>query len=624
MRLPLSRHDLRWLSIQVSDYLNKAFSITEDNKKIDLPYPVNPIEWVASEKFLNLSAIYDMRGQYYALREFFQCYCPICSSFSSKDVFTIDKSKLLKDNLLVWDNNKMDEFCPKCGLLKRDFIKEGLLKEYNVLVGAIGMRAGKTTLAGMIMSYVEVFFNRLGDIRRALGLESVPYIEIGCIAVSAQQAKGTIWAQFGSIRDNSIWYERFREYMNDSGYVKDGLYEELGSSVRNDVVGYHIESMNSSSASLAGKTRGLFIIDELSRFDTTESKRSASEVWRVGLHSLKTVRKAVKDMGLPGWVGSLVAIGSPLSVDDYLMMKLKDESGDSVLKMHYSTWEFNRLYKESDFVQEFEDDYIAAVRDFGAEPPGSDVPFFENWDMIVELVEDKGLKPVVDFDGIERIGYGGVVYIGKVVKDIRFDDGEWFIGCDAGKSRDSFGIVGCKRIWDKSGGFSLVCGFVVHILPDAVARRYVDYECIPLLLEVICKRLKVLKISFDYWNSESIVQHLELKGLPVEQYAMSALKVDDFLSFRGGLLSGRVKLLPRLRSEDSDSRLMDSQTRLYWEMKRMRRSRDLAKVDHSPRSTSDLFECLVNCWRMASSNIDIGRNFESFNNFGDIIRIRKW
>jgi hypothetical protein len=607
------------------DYiLDQAIS---DKNILELQHPTSVIEWAASGKFLGLKAIYDNRGQYYALREFFQCYCPLCSSISGEEVFEVDKKELFRDKLLVLDNHK--EYCPDCGLDKETMLNEGLLNNYNILLGVIGMRAGKTMLASIAMTFFEQYLISTGDIKRFLELEKAPHIEICCLAVSGKQTKDTIWAQYSSLRKETEWFKNLDEQMRELGFFKDGSYNILADEVNNEVCGYKVEGMNSSSATLAGRTRILYVIDELGRFDTTESKRSASEIWRVGNHSLKTVRKIVKDKKLPYWLGSLIGIESPISVDDYGMKKL-DSKSENMFKMKFSTWDFNREYEQEDFKEEFEDDYYGATRDYGADPPGSAIPFIEDWELFREFVEDKEIQPHLQFIDTERY-VGEVCYLGKNLSFGTLDLGEWFIACDAGKSRDTFAIVGCKREWTDNGEVRLVHRFSTHILPNASMKRYVDFLCVEGLLEDICKKLRVSRICFDYWQSETVVQSLQRKGYNVEQYAMSSVRLADFFSFKNASMQGKIKILPRNGSEDGENKLMDSDTRLYWEMKRMERDKNLTKVDHNKNSTSDLFECIVNCYRMMTEGFD-KKNPGSYGGsqgrgdrvIGSVTKFRRW
>ena len=569
-----------------------------------LPKPVNVIECASSDRFLGKSVpnIYDNKGQYYSLREFFQTYCPICNNFKSKDVFSMDKSALLKDVLLVYDWDKHIEYCPVCDTTKEEFLEDGLLKDYNTLLGIIGMRSGKTTLASIIMAYIEIFLTCHENAKNLFDIPAVPFLEMGCVAVSEKQAKETIWAQYKTVRDGAEWFTHFKEIIQDNQYDKDGLYDEQTTIIKNELVGLYIESLHSSSASLAGKTRVFYVVEEIGRFDTTQSKRSGKEVWRVGSHSLKTVKKAVKKKGLPPWLGGMVGIGSPTSVDDYGMKMLSSES-EKMMKVKLATWQFfNDEYTEDDFKEEFRDDPVGAKRDFGADPPGAETPFFEDWKLTSELVEDKDLQPLITFTDTSReamiVNFSEpVTYLGKEVVNIQYDRSEWVIAGDAGKSKDAFALVGAKRQWD-GNDYAMIQGFVMHILPNAGMRRYVDYECIIPMFETLSRYLNITRVCFDYWNSELICQKLSSMGLRVEFYSMSSLKAEDHYNFKQATFDGKIRLLGRTKSEDSEPEEMDSATRQYWEMKRMQRSKDLKKIDHSEHSTSDIYECNVNCWRM--------------------------
>lgn len=569
-----------------------------------LPKPSNVIECASSDKFLGKSvpSIYDNKGQYYSLREFFQTYCPICNNFKSRDVFNMDKNALLKDVLLVYDWEKHIEYCPRCSMTKQEFMEDRLLKDYNVLLGIIGMRAGKTTLASIIMAFIEIFLVCHEDAKNLFGVPTVPFIEMGCVAVSEKQAKETIWAQYKTVRDNADWFKHFKEIISDNKYDKDGLYDEQTTLIKNDLVGLYIESLHSSSASLAGKTRVFYVVEEIGRFDTTQSKRSGKEVWRVGNSSLKTIKKAVKKKGLPPWLGSIAGIGSPTSVDDYGMKLLSSET-DKMLKMKFATWQFfNDEYTEEDFADEFKDDPVGTKRDFGADPPGAETPFFEDWKLTSNLVENVVLEPLVTFGDVESEAVivnfkDPITYIGKEILNIQYDRSEWVIAGDAGKSKDCFALVGAKRQWE-GNDYSMLQGFVLHILPNAGMRRYVDFKCIVPIFTTLNRYLNITRVCFDYWNSELICRELMSMGLRTEFYSMSSLKTEDHYNFKQAAFNSKIHLLKKTKSEDGEPEEMDSFTRQYWEMKRMQRSKDLKKVDHSPHSTSDIYECNVNCWRM--------------------------
>ena len=155
-----------------------AEAFTPQLQIFSLEFPRNVIEAFAQKKFFGLHDLYEIRGQYYALREFYQCYCPICATFTPDDVFNIPLDDLMNDALLIWNWDTHVEYCPHCGLTKQELITDKLLKSYNTMLAVIGMRAGKTTMVAGMLAWTELFMISLGDARRALGLEKAPFLEI--------------------------------------------------------------------------------------------------------------------------------------------------------------------------------------------------------------------------------------------------------------------------------------------------------------------------------------------------------------------------------------------------------------------------------------------------------------
>ncbi len=590
---------------EVRSNIAGQFDVQGDPFKV-LPEAGNIIEFAVETEYLDVPGIYMNKGQYYVLREFFGLRCPICndSSDEASSVWDKEEDYLRKEILFTWDESVGDFVCPVCKAEQKDLVVQGLLEVKDTLLGVVGMKAGKTMLAAIIMAYVEQFLIKRGDLRKYFNMLKTPFFEISAMAVSDKQAQQTIWAQYMAIRSQSEWFQRFEKIMHDEGYDKMEKYVKKTTEIKNDVSGLLIQSLNSSSASSAGRAKVMFVIDEIGRFDTTESKRSAKEVWGVGQASLRPVRKQVIEMKLPYWLGAFIAIGSPISVEDFGMKKLKDaqaRSSSNIWAIHSSTWEFNRVYTKDDFANDFDEDFVMAKRDFGAEPVGTESPFFDNWELF-EAAGQHGIKPMVSFMDEDRSTGDGIVYLGKSIVQVEQDKYNHWICGDAGKSKDTFGLVGVHAEEMDVNGMKqwvTVQDFALHILPDAAKRKLVWFESFEEIIKRLAVIWHVVKVSFDYWDTDSMVQELKVnQGIDVEQYAMSALRVDDFIRFKKDVYRGKIWILPKITDEDGESKIMDSQTRLYWEAKRMERSKDLKKVDHSKRSTSDLIEPLVNCHRL--------------------------
>jgi hypothetical protein len=129
-----------------------------------------------------------------------------------------------------------------------------------------------------------------------------------------------------------------------------------------------IKSLTSNSGSIAGKTRIFSVIDELSRMDSGESKRGATEVYRVLKRSLITIKAAVErlrqkgDYSVPD--ARMFCISSPMFEDDKSMLLLKQaEKTDKMFAFHRTTWDFNPDISKEDLADEFASDPIGAERD---------------------------------------------------------------------------------------------------------------------------------------------------------------------------------------------------------------------------------------------------------------------
>lgn len=590
----------------------------------DLGMARNAVDFAASEEFLDIPGIYENKGQYLVLRDYFGLRCPDCNK-GDGDVFRRSVGELREEILLEWDSDAVDFICPGCGVKQADLILRGNVKRNDTLLGVIGMKGGKTMLASIIMSYFEHFLIKQGDLRKYFGLPKAPFVEITAVAVSGEQAKQTIWAQYIANRKLSLWYKKLDEIVKDNRFDKLKLYNETTVMIYNDIVHLLIQPANSSSATLAGKAKVLYVMEELGRFDTTESKRSAKEIWGVGQSSLKPVRQAVKKLGLPFWLGSFVGIGSPISVDDYGMMKTRSLVGkpdSGIMALRYATWDFNKNYEKSDFAEDYANDAVMAERDFGANPVGSETPWIDNFDLFLSAIGSA--EALVEFAD-EEIVDGEVTYLNKVITKLSSDEYVHYICGDAGKSKDTFGLASVHmedRVVNGVGEVVTVVDFVLHVLPNAGLKRLVWFDGIVEIIKRLGLVWNIGEVSFDYWDTDYIVQELRVNGgINVHQYQMSSLRVTDFIKFRQDVYRHRVVLLKPAGDIDGDASKMDSGTRFFWESKRMERSKDLRRIDHGTKSTSDIVECVVNCHRLVGLHSSMaGMDMGKVSGKGEILR----
>lgn len=586
----------------------------------DLPVASNVIDWVSSRRFLDFPEVYNHWGQYQLLRDLCQIRCPICNPFDPDSegpgrCWGKSRAELEDEVLLEWQASARSFVCPKCKGTQAEFIVDGLLYDYNTLLAAVGMRGGKSASTGLFATYLEHMVYCLAGwernaVSKFLGQAVGTTFDIAFVATSAKQTEQTIWDYFTSFRENSPWIQKYvgevkkLEATQPVIGPKRWKYDELDKSVTNDLIGVMFQSLHSNSASMAGATRVAAFIDELARFDTTESKRGADEVWRVLSASLKTVRRAADVTGLPRFLfGAKLATSSLLSMDDKMMTMLgKADVMDNVLALKMATWDFNPQLPREAFEEEYAEDPIQAERDFGANPPLTETPLIEDVSRFGKSIESE-LSPAVLFRQTYPEDALGRQYIGLEVEDsIISPELPRFICFDAGSSFDSFAGAMAHPAWVEVAAedgkkptklLLTVYDWVVRILPTEKPKRTVWFDSVVKLVEVLKEKFRINHVVFDRWQSEALVQNVRVFGVQADQ---ENVKAADFVAFRSDCYAGKIKLLPPLQHSGVPELefLPDGQLRLHrtpvelspqaagiYELVKLSRSEDLRKI-HNP------------------------------------------
>ena len=436
----------------------------EDTELAYLSTPApNIIEWITGRQYWNVPSTFDYWGQYQHLRDMFNLRCRICNPQDPESISCWDKSReyLESENLLTWNMAYQDFVCPSCGTTLNEFINDGICIPYNDLILIIGMRAGKSYTGAHIGGYVEHFaiaqgVKSKGDLQRLLGVEKSEWLEGTFAASTATQAQDTIYAKYREMRKNSPWIQRY------VGWVKDQekrqpvsrepwKYKVLDDKILDGYLQLRFNRIASDSAGVAGKTRIFSSIDEWARLVSTESSRSAQELWRVLNQSLKTVRSHTMQHGLITLPFTWMAnVTSPLSQDDPAVLHYRRYE-EGLLPRTYGhwcpTWEFNPRMPREAFDDEYAKDPLGAERDFGANPPNAAMPLIDDplrfWGSI-----DQEARPIALFREEYRSDPTGKMYVSASVADCTLVPRiPRYLFMDAGLSFDAFGIACAHPEW---------------------------------------------------------------------------------------------------------------------------------------------------------------------------------
>lgn len=557
----------------------------------------NPVIFIESEKFLAGPVLHD--PQYEVVRDFFELLCPICNDIER--IHT--KNDVPRDEQILFEYDR----CPNCGVRKSEFADD--LKNFNEFIGVVGMRGGKSVVVACMAAYIMHELVCEEALQEKLGLVRTQEIDAAFVASSGEQASETIYGHFRGFYDNSPWFQDYRKRLMeleimDPALRRGELYRESDLTIHFREKHIRIRSMTSNSSSIAGRTRIFAVIDELSRMDAGDSKRSANEVYRALKRSLITIKSAVEvcrskgDFTIPD--ARMFCISSPMFQDDKSMQLLKEaETSDKRYAIHRTTWEFNPTIKKEHLAEEYATDPVGADRDYGANPPGAENPFVKN-ENVIEACIDRERQSMFDlrevfFDhAIEDIVFR---YVKVEVEDVRYANlVDYVVHCDPGQSGDSF----CLCIGHLSPENKVIIDGAIECRPipknnrDGLEPREVYF---PAMKDVIIRLNNILSIkyvSYDRWNSTEQIQELRDNRILAFQ---KNLNREDHVRFLNTMMSQNISFPARENSTVNPAKVRGLPcAKALYEL--MRLNDNGVKVDHPSGGSNDLIQCYVGVHRL--------------------------
>lgn len=577
----------------------KELKFTPRSKGIvQLELSPNPVIFIEAPKYMDGPQLH--YPQFEVVRDFFELLCPDCNDIERIRV----KRDVPRSDQILFEYGK----CPKCGMLKTD--NHTRFKRYNELVGVVGMRGGKSVLVAAMSGAIIHQLLCVDNLQEKLGLVRSQEIDGAFVAASSEQASETIYSLFRGFYDNSPWFQHYRNALRDyeiSGIdpnIRRGdLYSETDRTIHFKEKYIRIKSLASNSGSLAGKTRIFAVIDELARMDAGESKRSATEVYRVLKRSLITISSAVARLRKQGMHdipdATMFSISSPMFEDDKIMSLLKQsDKNEKMFAFHRSTWEFNEEITKEDLAEEYETDPIGAERDYGANPPGGENPLVQNTN-VIEACLDKNRKSniiVSEEFFSQNIRQYTFNYIKPRLDNLKYKNlGQYVIHCDPGLKMDSFSVT----IGHMEEDIVIIDG-VIECRPikknnrQGLPPREVYFPAMTDLILQITRKLSVKYISYDRWNSIDQIHRLR------EAHMLAVQKDIDrnaYVKFLNSMVANKIRF-PDREDEMSDPSIVRGLpcSKALWELKRL--SDDGVRVDHPPGGSSDVIQGYVGVHRL--------------------------
>lgn len=417
-----------------------------------------------------------------------------------------------------------------------DFVKsikvEKAQETYDVLIpgkhrfwtnGLISHNSGKSALTAMICAYLThriLKLQRPTDIYKLLSNSILHGI---FVALTYAQARDTLWEPYYNYITSSRWFTEYHQLLD--GYSRK--YNEELYKLKDTFVYYRFRSLIVYAAGpdkriLRGRTRIFASVDELGWFDSSADskkiKTNANEVYIALERSLLTIRASANRLIKSGFsdipTGYFFNISSPESQHDKIMeLVRKSEGSTKIFGLNKPTWEMNPEITFEDLAEEFKNDPVTALRDYGAEPPLSSNPFISSIDLIKKCFRPKGNGLRVTYQTDKKKDGTVTRYVGAI--NVRKTTYPSVVAFDAGVVNNSFGVVSAHL---KDEMVIVDCIAEIMPLPGMPLNFTLIHQ---YLIEPLCLYQNAVYVTADRWNSLKILQDLsEAFGITAKAYSL--------------------------------------------------------------------------------------------------------
>ncbi len=508
----------------------------------DIPQAPNFYTFLTSPKYLNITP-YPFAKQLEIGTKMFAEACPVCSKEGYLDNVPVrHKPEKFLENVQLLKFG----ICPKCKKTKSEFHAEGLIKVPCELAGLAGQRSGKSQTVGMLTAYHMHAFLKSPSPQKMYGLLPSTDLHGQFTALTWQKAKDLLWDPIVGYLKTAPFYNSLHEILDHYGQK----YGEEIYTVKDTYARYRHRSLFSypvgpDKNKIRGTTAFQGGIDEIGLFSVEENsqkiKMNGEEVYKSLRNSFQTLRPAYYKLLKKGYNSLLppfmACISSPLSKKD-MIVKLYERSETSkyISGWHYATWEMNPNITRKDLEQDFIDDPIKALRDFGAVPPNSALPYIEDLDQVGAIVNKKHKNAFTIYATPDTSKSGKPLITGKVVFRLPPDRNKRILALDAGEKFNSFALV--TGYWDTELEMPVFDG-IAEIQPKPQQPLNFTFIYEDVLLPII-ERMNVQLVVADRWQSSKLLTDLvEHCDIEAEQYSV---KYPEFMSLKEDIINGRISI----------------------------------------------------------------------------------
>ena len=393
-------------------------------------------------------------------------------------------------------------------LLKETFSGDvrDLYVKYNEVVFCAGIGSGKSFFSSICISYMLYCTGCLKDPAAYFNKATGTQIYFMNMSVNQKSAQKVVFGEINARLRNSDWFKN--RLMYDPRIASELKFPNNTSVIPGNSAETFFEGYNI----LGG------IIDEADSHTKTEDKDFAE----VGYDAIKGRIKSRF-----GKRGMIIIIGSPKTVDGFIMTKMREAEGlKTVLAKRMPIWEahppeeysgekfhFKKGTIELDVPIEYQDDFKRnpekALRDLAAIPLYAAEPFFSMPEKVLEGF-DPDLENPITFDG-------------KLLKDFQCDTrAPRTVHVDLGINKNGgdacgFSMGHIEKMVQKDGEHLPIIKIDLMIRIKAPAGGEIMISDVrQIIYELQKRKFKIFLVTMDGWQSTDSLQQLNKKGIRAE------------------------------------------------------------------------------------------------------------
>ena len=522
----------------IADFDPSIFDTIDDREFAKAP---NFFEWVIGPQYLNTKIL---PKQVEIGVKMFADYCPKCSNPGYIDTLFDQSMGNILDNIVFLDYGK----CPKCAATRYELVESGVLGHYNELVGAIGQRAGKSKLVGLVATYITHRFLKISNPLRYFGQPTGELLVGTFSGMTLESAAKTLWESYRAFMESSPWFQQYHKWLKEEG---KRIGYELFHVLKTSILYSHKQMLwhctGSQDRKMRGATRIFAAIDELGWFISDDNKTglqnmNADAVYTSLTNSLTTMR--IKQRAL--WHPSnydvppiiMANTSSPSSAKDKIMRLYKESmSNPRMLGYCMPTWSMNPDMTYEILRSELSVTEEDLMRDFGAEPPLASNPFLSDTQLIDKIAQGNPLSqvqvlPIESFDSL------GSPFKAVEVKILGQDKvTPRVMTFDLGYTKN--GLACCVFSMTSNYRPKLDLAFVV--MPEKGKRVNITHVFEKFTLPMV-EAYNIRHVFFDRWQSLDQIERLKERKVDARVHSLTYKEMD---SVRGTIISEGV-VLPKL------------------------------------------------------------------------------